>query len=181
MAQLNADPEFVKRRADRDAALEKWSKRLRTEEEPLLADLRKVGWEVTSAWELVKTSTPYPEALPVLLSHLSRPYSTRIREGIARAMAVRDACIYWSTLRDLFTREKEKEVRDALAVVLSAASNGSLITQLAELAKDPANGSSRLLLLRGLRRSKSPTARETLAELANDPALAKEISSWRKE
>jgi hypothetical protein len=52
--------------------------------------------------------------------------------------------------------------------------------ELVALAKDRAQGDSRLLLLRGLRKSKSQIARRALEELASDPALSKEIASWQR-
>jgi len=54
------------------------------------------------------------------------------------------------------------------------------LNELITLAKDPSLGESRVLLLRGIRKFKNPTARKAIEELASDPALAKEIASWKK-
>lgn len=54
------------------------------------------------------------------------------------------------------------------------------VDELIALAKDRSQGHSRLLLLRGLKKSKSAKAKRALEELASDPVLAKEIASWRK-
>lgn len=48
-----------------------------------VADLRAIGWPVSSVWDLVNTRQSYPEAVPVLMAHLDRPYDPRIREGIS--------------------------------------------------------------------------------------------------
>jgi hypothetical protein len=72
--------------------------RLRIEEQPILADLRGVGWNVESVWDLVNTSTKYPEDIPVPLKHLLLPYSDRTREGFARTLAVPDAKYAWPML-----------------------------------------------------------------------------------
>lgn len=61
---------------------------MRVEEEPILAELRGVGWNVESVWALVNPSTRYAEAIPIVLKHLSLSYSDRTRDGIARALAV---------------------------------------------------------------------------------------------
>jgi hypothetical protein len=37
------------------------------------------------------------------------------------------------------------------------------------------------MLLRGIKRSKLPEASQAIAELADDPELAKEIKSWRRK
>lgn len=181
MAKLNADPAYVKMRAKKDAELAAKVARFRAEEAPLLADLKVVGWDVELVWTLVNTSTPYPEAVSVLLDHLNRPYSDRIREGIARALGVPDAVGAWSMLLDEYQASPVASgVKDGLAVALSAMSTDDVIDELAMAALDATNGDSRLLLLRGLRKSRSPIAHEALAQLENDPALAKEIASWRK-
>jgi len=99
LATLRVDPAYMKMRAERDAELAARAARLKLEEAPILKDLEAAGWKVDSVWDLVNTSKPYPAAIPVLLSHLKRPYSDRIREGIARALAVPDATGSWSTLR----------------------------------------------------------------------------------
>ncbi|WP_447406153.1 hypothetical protein, partial [Clostridium perfringens] len=67
-------------------------------------------------------------------------------------------------------------MKNGLAVALSAIAGDSVIEELVGLVKDPTNGESRVLLLQGLRKSSSTAAREALAELASDPALAKEIA-----
>jgi hypothetical protein len=161
------------------------SEYLRAEEEPILADLRAVGLEVKSVWDLVNRSSPYPGAIPILLKHLIRLYSDRTREGIARALAVPDAKDAWPLLATEYRKAPVGEengirlgAKSGLAAALSATDD--VIAQLASLAKDRSNGDSRLLLLRGLRKSKTAVARDALQELADDPALQKEIASWGK-
>ena len=70
--------------------------------------------------------------------------------------------------------------KDGLANALAATVTKDTIDELIALAKDPAHGSSRLLLLSGIRRSRTPQAKKAIEELAFDPALAKEIASWPK-
>jgi hypothetical protein len=172
--------ERKRQRAERSA-------RRRVEEEPILADLRAIGWEVKSVWDLVNTSTPYPEAIPILLKHLTQAYSDRTREGIARALAIPDAKDAWPLLAAEYCKAPMGEengirlgAKSGLAAALSAAATDDVIAQLASLAKDRSNGDSRLLLLRALRKSKTAVAKDALKELADDPALQKEIASWRK-
>ena len=70
--------------------------------------------------------------------------------------------------------------KSGLAAALSAAATDDVIAQLASLAKDRSDGDSRLLLLNALRKSKTSVAKDALEELADDPALQKEIASWGK-
>ncbi len=180
-AILAADPAYVKMRQEKDAALEKKAQQLREDASPLLDELREAGWNVKSAWDLANTATPYPNAIPILLNHLRKPYIDRNREAIARALAVPAAAYAWPTLKEEYrVAPVDSGVKNGLAVALSAIAGDSVIEELVGLVKDPTNGESRVLLLQGLRKSSSTAAREALAELASDPALAKEIASWTR-
>ena len=183
LRQLEEDPEYVLQKAERDKELQEREAQSRAAQKPLLEDLAKVGVDVTSVWDLVNTSSPYPSALPVLLDHLQKPYPDGVREGIARALAVRATRpIGWQILMDeyLKTDVSNQRVKDGLAVALAGASDETTLTDLIELAKDKSHGSSRVLLLLGLKRVTQPGAKQAIVGLANDPQLAKEIKSWRK-
>lgn len=194
MAKLQANPGFLARREAQERELAERSARLRLEEEPILADLRRVGWDVESVWDLVNTSAEYREAIPVLVKHLLLAYSDRTREGIARALAVPDAKYAWSTLVAEYrkaptgmgiiapgeTKEFQLGAKDGLACALSATATEATIEELIALAKDRSHGQSRLLLLMALKRSKNPAAKQALEELASDPDLAKEIASRKR-
>jgi hypothetical protein len=147
----------------------------RRAEAPLVEELREAGFEVDSAWDLVNTATPYPAALPILLAHLGRSYPDRVREGIARALAVRDAKFGWVTLVRLYREEEAgTDAKDGLAVALAAASDDEVLDEVISLARDRAHGGSRLLLLRGLKRARVAEARGALEEFADDPVLGQE-------
>jgi HEAT repeat protein len=116
----------------------------------------------------VNTETPYPEALPILLEHLPRPYPERVREGIARALAVPDAKFAWYVLIRLYRQEQPSDAKDGLAVALAAAADDEVIDDVIDLVRDGEHGSSRLLLLSALGRSRAPQAQQALQELAAD-------------
>jgi hypothetical protein len=174
------------------------SARLKIEQEPILTDLGGVGWSVDSVWDLVKSPGPYPEAVPILLKHLSLPYSDVVREGIARALAVPEPEVQkaWPLLVEEYckapmgwgikawgdTREYMLSAKDGLACALAVAATDETLPELVALAKDPAHGESRVLLLSALkkRRKKNPLAKQAIDELADDPDLQKEITSWGK-
>lgn len=149
-----------------------------------MKDLNAIGCPVKSVWELVNTKKPYPDALPILLDHLTRPYPERIgmypsmvREGIARALGVPEAKFAWEQLVRLYREEKDESARAGLAVAVAniAVAHKELVEQVIPLAKDTSLGSSRLLLLIALERSPDPRARATLMELGTDPDLKEEI------
>ena len=91
---------------------------------------------------------PIPSALPILLEHLQRPYPAAVREGIARALAVRKASFAWGVLTHLYRSEQEVRVKDGLAVAICAVANAEVIDDLIALARDTRQGPSRLLLFR---------------------------------
>jgi hypothetical protein len=174
LAKLENDADFVARREEQNRAAEAKAEALRIDEAPLVTDLRAAGYDVTSVWDLVNSSSNYVGAIPILLSHLARSYSSPTREGIARALGIRDAIDEWPVLRGRYENEGDLRVRDGLAAALSAIANDSVIDSVIALIQDSANGPSRVLLLRALAKSKAPRARETLMALRSDPFLDKE-------
>jgi hypothetical protein len=181
--QLQVDPEFMRRRAEQEKALAEREAQLRVVEAPLLKDLARVGFEVKSVWFLKNNRPEFRKAIPVLLDHLKRPYPDIIRAGIAQRLAVRATRkMGWRILVEEFrkTGYDHAQVKDSLGSALSGAVDDSVIEELISLAKDSSLGSSRVMLLRGVRHSRRPEARQAIAELANDPELAKEIKSWQR-
>ncbi|MDC9837500.1 hypothetical protein [Rhizobium binxianense] len=169
--------------------------RLLEEEKPIVNDLREAGANITSIWDLVNSRSGYPNLVPILMKHLQFPYSDRTRSGIARALAVPAASEYWDFLVQQYINAKQGRgsvfpgeetefvlgFKDALACALSGSVTEETLPQLIELAKDPTNGESRLLLIGPLRRSKAVISKDAVDELRHDPQLAKEIRSWRKK
>jgi hypothetical protein len=175
MSQLNADPEFVRKREQEEEERQKRAAEWRRAEQPLVAELQAAGFKVDSAWDLVNTSTPYHQALPILMAHLPRPYPGPVREGIARALAVVPARSGWSLFTSLYRQERDKRAKDGLAVAIAATADDDVIDDVVELARDRQHGPSRLLLLGALERSNSARARAALMDLGTDPDLSQEI------
>lgn len=167
MAELQADRGFTAERDHRAAELERREAAWREAETPLVGELGAAGVAVTSVWDLVNTAAPYPAAVPILLDHLERPYPDRVREGIARALAVPEATSGAAALVALYRREPaETDAKQGLAVALAQTASED---ELAALAAAPEHGTSRMLLLGGLRRS-----REALEALTRDREIGAE-------
>jgi len=183
-----------RRRQENERNTTEWRKA----EKPLVEELRAAGFDVKSAWDLFNREEPwnkkerirpYPEALPILLKHLERSYPDRVREGIARALAVGragwaaagvDFRFAWDTLIRLYRQEKAgTDAKDGLAVAIAivAKSDADLLDEVIDLAKDASHGESRVLLLNALERSSDPRARAALMELVTDPELSKEVQA----
>lgn len=181
MSRLVSDPGYVAKRAQADAERAARVAEWRRAEAPLIEDLRAAGVDVASAWDLVNTSAPYPAALPILLAHLQRDYPSRVREGIARALAVPESKFAWDVLLRLY-EEEEGEVKAGVAVAISAIAekHPELLSTVIGLVRDKRHGSSRLLLLSVLERARDPHARTVLVELESDPDLVLEIRAMLK-
>jgi hypothetical protein len=175
MEQLANDPvrqaAIAKREAERAVLRAGW----RAAEAPLVAELQAAGYDVDSVWDLISTTVPYPDALPILVDHLSRDYPDRVREGIARALAVRAAVPWWPELRGYYIKATGPDAKGALAVAVSVTVTKATLSEYIDLIKDPANGSSRVLLVRALKRLRDPRGLAVLEELRNDPVLGQEV------
>lgn len=90
--------EVMQLKQEREKAHQALVQELRIAEAPLVRDLNAIGYAVSSVWDLVNTASPYAEAVPVLFRHLQRSYPVQIRDGIARALAVKEAKSGWLIL-----------------------------------------------------------------------------------
>lgn len=200
MERLNANPDYVARKKAQDEAIHRRAEDYARAEAPLVQALNAVGVPVSSVWDLVnagrkrpsrtfRISTDPPEAvwdwldanggsyasvLALLLDHLQRPYPDAVRGGIARALAIPEAKFAWPLLVKLYRQEQGQWTRDGLAVALANIAEDDQLDELINLARDPRNGESRVLLLDALRRSLLPLARRALVEFGADPFLQRE-------
>jgi hypothetical protein len=184
LKRLQADPSFMRRKAEQERSMAESEAFLQLAEAPLIEDLVRLGFQVKSVWFLKNNNPEFRKAIPVLLDHLRRPYPDVIRAGIAQRLAVRATLrTGWRILVDEFrnTGHDHAHVKDSLGVALSGAADSSVMEELIGLAKDRSLGPSRIMLLRGIKRSKLPEASQAIAELADDPEQAKEIKSWRRK
>jgi len=96
---LMRDPEYAARVHKREHEIAERRAILDKNEKPLVEALTAVGWpegvrqleETRSVWDLVNTPILYTYLLPVLAEHLKRPYLPEVKEGIARALIVKEA------------------------------------------------------------------------------------------
>jgi hypothetical protein len=176
LAEMEKNPTFLAQRQEREEAFRRMEEELSRAEAPLVQALAEVGLKVKSVWDLVNRATRrYPEAVPVLLDHLQRPYPDPIREGIARALTVAEARSHWDVLTKLYAEEQGRRTKDGLAVAISGIATDDVIGDVIALARDRKHGTSRGLLLFALERSKDPRAQQALMELGTDIQLPKEI------
>jgi len=128
MRQLEANPEWVAKRAERERKLEELSKVARSDEVMMVAEMRRLGYDIDSVWDLVNSTPhpnlvrrfvgPYERAYPILMRHLDVPHHAAVREGIIRALTVKDG---GRTVEAALLREFERETDPMLMWVLANA------------------------------------------------------------
>jgi hypothetical protein len=134
MQELNSDPEWVRQNAIREAQhkarVEKVKAEVAEEEGPLLADLRELGYEVSSIWDLVNSNSNYAPAIPILAKYLPTTRHPMLREGIVRALTVKEARRIAGAvlLQELISRKDAygSETRWTLANALTVASDETM-------------------------------------------------------
>ena len=175
--RLRTDPDYRAKVESVEAERAERVKRLRDAEKPLLADLAALGLDVETVWNL-RGREPYPDGtVEVLLRHLASPLPDRVREGIARALAVVEVRWAWPNLAQAYRNEMspmDSGVRQGLAEALLVTAHREVADDLVSLIHDRTLGTSRVLLLRAVSRLRLPGRWELIAECAEDPDLYKE-------
>lgn len=180
MATLEGDEAYQRKTKEAEAVRQARAAELQHAEEPIVADLRSAGVEVESVWDLVNTSTPYPEALPVLLRHLERGgYPDRVMESLGRALAVGPAAFAWDTFRRLYLGAHGRGEEEGLAVALSASATVDHLDGLIALL-DEAGGDTRIHLLRAIKRVGGIRGRHLLESLRSDSTFGREARALLK-
>ena len=96
----------------------------------LYRDLEGAGCRVDSVWNLYERA-PYSAAVPVLVKHLPVLYPTKVRQGIAHALAVPEARSEWDQLVRLYKDEQDEYVKQGIAVAISAAADKDKLADIA--------------------------------------------------
>ena len=160
MARLQSDPEWVRQDAERaakhQAAVDKLQAEIKPEKDALLADLAAVGCRVSSVWDLVNSNSSYPEAIPVLCKHLQLARHETMREGIVRALTVKEACgIGGHLILAELKRPPEENpdnVRWVLANALTVVADKTMIEDIKTLLADPRYAEEHLILGKALKK-----------------------------
>jgi hypothetical protein len=157
---------------------------LAAETASLVEELRGVGIDIAYLRDLRYDTANYERGIAILLEHLIKDYSEPTKRSIAFHLTTPKAKIGWPTLVEEYRRTEQGVkplcLKNTLAAALAQTVTSSTEDELLKLAQDRQNGTSRVLLLRGLRRSRKSDVKQALLDLASDPDLNKEISSWKR-
>ena len=169
--RLNEDPIFRAAAEERDARIINQERIYAEAEKDILCDLASAGFTIESVWDLGAGATS-SSAVPILLEHLDRDYPDRVREGIARALAVPAAIIGWEKLIQVFSNDPDKSgftSKAGVACAIEATSNDDVIGDVVQLVMNGEHGDNRILLLDALARSKRPEVVAYYESLKNHP------------
>ena len=146
------------------------------EEEPILASLREVGYDVGSLAELRHSGVRYRKAIPILVAALASVSEKKTLMEVVRALSVPWAApVATGPLIELFRRVEDPTglgVRWAVGNALDVTWSDDDFDRLVELARDRSYGRSREMVVLGLARSKRPEAGEVLVELLDDAEVS---------
>jgi hypothetical protein len=178
------DPAADEKRRNRELVKAERRAALALETTSLVDELRRVGIDVAYLGDLRREATNFERGIAILLEHLIKDYSEPTKSLIVHLLTTPKAKIGWPILVEEYRRTEQGLkplcVKNMLAAALAQTVIGSTEDELLRLAQDRQNGTSRVLLLRGLRRSRKSEIKQALLDLASDPDLNKEISSWKR-
>jgi len=172
---LREDPEYRARVEAAEAERRERRDGLRLAERPIVQDLVEAGVDVSSVWDLVNSSEPYPRALQILLAHLERGgYPDRVMESLGRALAVKPANEFWPRLKARYLEPRGPGEEDGAAVALAACATVSQLGELIEFLDVEERGESRIYFLRPIKRFGGAQGRAVIRSLKDDPVFGRE-------
>lgn len=150
-----------------------------TEEEPILAELRALGFVVEHIEDLYHRPLDYRPAMPLLVSWIPRVQDETVKEMLVRAVTDRAARgIAGPTLIDAFERVEDKpdeewsDFRWVIGHALDTVAEPGILDGMIRISRDPRYGRAREMVVLGLGRINRPEAVRTLIDLLDDPEVA---------
>ena len=131
-AILSKDPTYLAMRAKQEAELAAFVATFADEEASISSEAAALGYRITSVWDFVNNrphpvldfpfTGSYERAYPLLVRHLGMKHHPRVREGIVRALTVKDGGEFvWKALLQELRQESDPEMKWVLANALKTA------------------------------------------------------------
>lgn len=138
--------------------------------------LASVGINVKSVWDLVNTSVPYPQAIDMLIQLLPVVRDIRVKEGIVRALTVREAKRRASQalIQEYRTAGFASDVHPlkwAIGNALCEVAGPQDVESILELVNESRNATSRQMLCIGLGKLRDSRAIPVLMEALRDAGI----------
>jgi hypothetical protein len=131
-ADVSTDPDYRARVAERERKIAAKVVEYASEDAILAREAAELGYAISSVWDFVNNAPhpfltrkfigPYERAYPMLIQHLGLRHHPRVREGIIRALSVRDGgTILANHLLKEFLSEPDTNLKWVLANALRIA------------------------------------------------------------
>lgn len=176
MAELSADPDYVRRMRQRERDHEEAVKLDRQAAEPVLRDLAASGFKVQSLDQLRQAGIEFQAAIPILVRWLPKISNEQVKESLVRTLSVP-----WAKPEAVqpliaeFQRTdvpQSDELRWAIANGLAVTADDAVLDQLVALVTDRKYGRAREMLALALGNCRDPRAVEVLIALLAEEQLA---------
>ncbi|MFG6402512.1 hypothetical protein [Microbacterium sp. P04] len=149
-------------------------KQIQAAEQPIIADLRSIGYDVSSVW-LLQTR---PDALPILMGHLERGgYPDRVMEGLGQAISRAKPVRYWDQLRDRYLNARSPGEATGAVAALTEAATPENYDDLVAILRNDKLGPERVLFIRPLLRVGGDRGEAEVKSLLNHPMLRHEAAA----
>jgi len=134
-------------RRSKDLSFKEAIKRaLESMERGLIEDLKQIGINVSSVWDLVNGPNNYDNALPVLLKHLKLAPNSWYKEGIVRALGVPRFKGATNLLIEEFRRSNDHLYKWAVANSLYIIAPKDYLDELITIMGDSSHGNARQMI-----------------------------------
>jgi len=156
------------------------------DEEPLIEDLNNIGFDIKSVWDLVDKKINYTSAIPILITHLSKPYHIKNKEGIVRSLAVKEAkgVACNAIIAEYHKAPKNNyHYRWTFGNTMDVIITSDFTDKIIDIVQDEKNGESRHMFVKALGKINSLRVKEALLSLLSDDnkIIAKEAKKALKK
>ena len=141
-------------------------------------ELQSVGILINDIYDLVNTKEAYPEAIPVLIKLLSEVSHDGVKEGIIRALAVKEAKgVAGHVLINEFkkTPNDKSLLKWAIGNTMEVVISDEDIDDVLEIITNKENGLSRQMFITALGKVKSKRVEQVLIDLLDDDEISPHV------
>jgi hypothetical protein len=170
MAEMEADPDFQRRRAEKERRYAELAARFDEIERPIRDALRQIGVEGESIQEMTRRYAPLSaQIVEVLLDWLPRVKEDRVKESLVHSLGAAREPFDGRPLVEAFVSDRSDTLRWPIANTIAEARPFGITEWVIEAVQTPAFGTSRQMLVLALARLATPeTAMPILLSLLDE-------------
>ncbi len=180
MASLRNNSDYLIQQDRNEAKRRELEKRIQAEQKELIRDMAEKGFVISSVWDLVNSGNTYEKGIPILVKHLAMPYSSKVKEGIVRALAVKEAKGKANmSLIHLYHNlpKSEYSLRWAIGNTISVLVTKNDIESILTIVSNRDNGSSRQMFIKALTKFSSDKVVDVLLSILFDEDVTLQVLS----